>query len=335
MVNPLEIGMVVMVLAAAFSPLTSSAAEGKYDPIAVSTEPLPEPLDVTVVDKSREDRKIPLRVYLPASKSAAPVVLFSHGLGGSNRGSAFMGQHWAARGYVAVFVQHPGSDESVWRGKLRLADRMDAMRKAAGLDNFMLRVKDIPAVLDQLEDWNKDSKHELHGRLDLKHIGMSGHSFGAATTQGVSGQKYPLTGTSLADKRISAAISFSPSSPRKTNTPSEAFGSVKIPWMLMTGTHDTAPIGEQTVESRLAVFPALPAGGKYELVLDKAEHSVFTERPLPGETEKRNPNHRRVILALSTAFWDTYLRGDAAAKAWLDGDGPKAILESGDKFQKK
>jgi hypothetical protein len=79
----------------------------------------------------------------------------------------------------------------------------------------------------------------------------------------------------------------------------------------------------------------LPAGGKYELVLDKAEHSVFTERPLPGETEKRNPNHRRVILALSTAFWDTYLRGDAAAKAWLDGDGPKAILESGDKFQKK
>jgi len=103
----------------------------------------------------------------------------------------------------------------------------------------------------------------------------------------------------------------------------------------MTGTHDTAPIGDQTVESRLTVFPALPGGGKYELVLDKAEHSIFTERPLPGETGKRNPNHRRVILGLSTAFWDTYLRDDPAARAWLDGDGPKSVLESGDKFQKK
>jgi predicted dienelactone hydrolase len=234
-----------------------------------------------------------------------------------------------------VFAQHPGSDEGVWRGKARLAERLDAMRKAAGLSNFMLRVKDIPAVLSHLDQWNRDPKHELYGRLDMKMIGMSGHSFGAATTQGVSGQKYPITGTSLTDKRISAAISFSPSSPRKAIEPKEAFGSVKIPWMLMTGTKDTAPIGDQTVESRLAVFPALPPGNKYELVLDNAEHSVFTERPLPGEKERRNPNHRRVILALSTAFWDAYLRDDLQAKEWLDGDGPKSVLEQGDMWQKK
>ena len=39
----------------------------------------------------------------------------------------------------------------------------------------------------------------------------------------------------------------------------------------MTGTKDTTPIGEQTVESRLAVFEALPPGNKYEVVLDNAE----------------------------------------------------------------
>ena len=225
----------------------------------------------------------------------------------------FIGKHWAARGYVAVFVQHPGSDEGVWRGK-PFAERLPAMRKAAGLDNFMLRVKDIPAVLDQLDHWNQNPNHALAGRLDMKKIGMSGHSFGAVTTQAVSGQTFPLGGTSLTDKRIKAAISFSPSSPRKGIEPKQAFGSVKIPWMLMTGTKDVAPIGDQDVKSRLAVFPALPPGGKYELVLDNAEHSVFTERPLPGEKEKRNPNHHRVILALSTAFWDTYLRDDAQAK---------------------
>ena len=56
----------------------------------------------------------PIRVYLPAAGTPAPVVLFSHGLGGSREGNAFMGRHWAQRGYVAVFLQHPGSDDGVW-----------------------------------------------------------------------------------------------------------------------------------------------------------------------------------------------------------------------------
>src|SRR4051794_24362024 len=321
-------------LAAAFMLRSSAASNAKYDPLAVSSEELPKPLDVVVKDHDRNNRELPLRIYLPATKSPAPVVMFSHGLGGTNRGSAFLGKHWAARGYVAVFMQHPGSDDSVWRGE-PLGKRLDAMRKAAGLDNFLLRVKDISVVLDQLDRWSQNPNHALAGRLDMKKVGMSGHSFGAVTTQAVSGQTFPLSGTSLADKRIKAAIAFSPSSPRKGIDPKQAFGAVKIPWMLMTGTKDVAPIGDQDVKSRLAVFAALPPGGKYELVLDNAEHSVFTERPLPGDREKRNPNHHRVILALSTAFWDTYLRDDAQAKAWLDGDGAQQVLEPGDKWRKK
>jgi predicted dienelactone hydrolase len=144
-----------------------------------------------------------------------------------------------------------------------------------------------------------------------------------------------LSGISRADQRIKAAIAFSPSGPRQNGDPKQAFGDVKIPWMLMTGTKDTAPIGDQDVKSRLSVFPALPAGAKYELVLNNAEHSAFTDRALPGDQQKRNPNHHRVILALSTAFWDAYLRQDAQAKAWLDGDGPKSLLEPGDHWQRK
>jgi hypothetical protein len=51
----------------------------------------------------------------------------------------------------------------------------------------------------------------------------------------------------------------------------------------------------------------------------RAMNQVFTDRPLPGDHEPRNPNHHRVILALSTAFWDAYLRNDASALAWLNG----------------
>ena len=105
--------------------------------------------------------------------------------------------------------------------------------------------------------------------------------------------------------------------------------------MLMTGTNDLAFIGDADMKSRLSVYPALPKGGKYELVLDRAEHSVFTDRALPGDVEKRNPNHHRVILALSTAFWDAWLRQDAAARVWLDGEGPRSVLEKADRWQFK
>jgi len=314
-------------------PCLAKAKEAAYDPLAVSAAKLTKPLDLTVADNARS-REIPIRVYLPSEKGPAPVVLFSHGLGGSRGGSSFLGEHWSARGYLCVFVQHPGSDTSVWEDK-PAADRLSAMRKAASLENFLLRVKDVPAVLDQLGKWNAEKDGKLSGRLEMQHVGMSGHSFGAVTTEAVSGQVFRGGRVSFTDPRIKAAVIFSPSGPT-TGTAKEAFDTVKIPWMLMTGTKDLVPlISDTDMKSRLSVFPALPSGGKYELVLDGAEHSAFTDRPLPTDTEKRNPNHHRVILALSTAFWDAYLRADTAAKAWLDGDGPKTVLEKNDRWQRK
>jgi predicted dienelactone hydrolase len=164
---------------------------------------------------------------------------------------------------------------------------------------------------------------------------MSGHSFGAVTTQGVSGQRTALGASSFTDTRIKAALAMSPSSPRSGGDPKRAFGGVTIPWLLMTGTKDVGLVGGADVASRLAVFPALPPGGKYELVLNGAEHSAFSDRALPGDKEKRNPNHHRVILALGTAFWDAWLREDAEARAWLDGAGPSSVLEKQDRWQKK
>lgn len=165
---------------------------------------------------------------------------------------------------------------------------------------------------------------------------MSGHSFGAVTTEAVSGETFLGGKQAFTDKRITAAITFSPSLP-KAASPAVAFGSVKIPWMLMTETKDTAPIGNQNVASRLAVYDNLVAPEKYEVVLNNAEHSVFTDRPLPGDKEPRNPNHHRVILALSTAFWDAYLKDDPAAAAWLNSQAPRAVMETEDvwKFLEK
>lgn len=309
----------------------AGAAEGGYDPLAVPERFNPRVLDMTVKDDTRH-REIPIRVYLPESATPQPVVLFSHGLGGSREGSAYLGRHWAARGYVVVCLQHPGSDTSVWRDK-PVGQRMIALRQAAGVENFLLRVKDVPAVLDELDRWDRSGDHQLSRRLDLGRVGMSGHSFGAVTTQAVSGQSV-VGNFSCTEPRIKAALPMSPSSPRRGD-PEQAFGQVKLPWLLMTGTLDVSPIGDIDVKSRLAVFPTLPSGGKYELVLDRAEHSAFSDRALPGDAHQRNPNHHRVILALSTAFWDAWLKQDPTARTWLDGAGPRSLLEKNDLWQRK
>ena len=324
----------LMLLCGAAGGLLGGAAHADdgYDPLQTRAAATAEVVERDVVDGERR-RTVPVRLYLPEARRAAPVVLFSHGLGGSNRGNAFLGAHWAARGYVVVFVQHPGSDESVWRD-LPPAQRRDALRDAADVGNFLERVRDVPAVLDALARWNAARGDALRARLDLEHVGMSGHSFGAITTQAVSGQRFLGGRRDFSDPRIDAAVMFSPSAPRRGGTDA-AFAGVSRPWLLMTGTRDTALIGDATVESRLAVYPALPPGDKYELVLDRAEHSAFTDRALPGDREARNPNHHRAILALSTAFWDAYLRGDAAARVWLQGDAARAVLESADRWQRK
>ncbi len=169
----------------------------------------------------------------------------------------------------------------------------------------------------------------------MERIGMSGHSFGAVTTQGVSGQAF-MGRTRSTDPRIKAAVIFSPSSPR-AGSPQRAFGNVKLPWLLMTGTNDTAPIGNVDVDNRLSVFPALPADGKkFELVLHEAEHGAFTDREIPGERAKRNPNHHAAILAISTAFWDTYLKSDVQANALLmSQEKIRSLLEPRDRWQQK
>jgi pimeloyl-ACP methyl ester carboxylesterase len=70
--------------------------------------------------------------------------------------------------------------------------------------------------------------------LDLTRVGMSGHSFGALTTQALSGQADPEGDQTQNDRRIRAAIIMSPAIPAQGDVRS-AFAAVGIPWLLLTG----------------------------------------------------------------------------------------------------
>lgn len=305
-------------------PLKTSA----YDPLKISAGDI-ESISMEVKDPERK-RSLPIRVYLPKSEKPAPVILFSHGLGGSCDNNPYLGNHWAKRGYVVVFIQHPGSDESVWREAAAIR-RMAAMKQAASLDNFLLRADDVPAVLNQLEKFNKDPAHKLKGRMNLDRIGMSGHSFGANTTQCVSGQNFAGKRVSFLEPRIDASLMMSPAPPSMGDA-GKAFSSIRIPCLLMTGTRDGSPIGGTTAADRLNVFPHLKEAPAWQVVFDGATHMDFGERSLRGQGISGTRYHR-AILALSTAFWDAQLRGDPAATAWLKGDAALSVLDSKDRWE--
>ena len=305
----------------------------EYDPLQIDSAFQPESFDLTLKDDDR-NREIPIRVFLPTQKTAAPVVLFSHGLGGSRENNPYLGRHWSARGYVVVFMQHAGSDAAVWKNT-RPLNRLRVLKEAANLQNTFDRYRDVREVIDQLERLNTKPDSRLKNRMDLDHLGMSGHSYGAVTTQGVSGQTSPFIGGRYTEKRIKAAIAMSPSVPNAARDAETFFGKVSIPWLLMTGTKDKSIIGRADMKSRLGVYPALPPGDKYQLVLDGGEHHAFSDRDTQKGLTKRNPNHHRVILAVSSAFWDAYLQDNQAAKNWLTSDSARSVMESNDRWDHK
>ena len=55
-----------------------------------------------------------------------------------------------------MFVQHKGSDKSIWKGD-RPGQRLMALKQAISLENASARPADISFVIDQLENWHGDA----------------------------------------------------------------------------------------------------------------------------------------------------------------------------------
>lgn len=303
-------------------------AGSKYDPAKVSGE-----VETELTSFQYDGREVPLKLYLPAeSKGPAPLILLSHGLGGSREVGTYLGQQWAGRGYIVVAMQHLGSDETVWK-EAPIGQRRGILTQAANGATFQDRMRDVPATLDQLEEWHQESKHPLHKRINFDKVGIAGHSYGAVTAQALGGQHFGPLGPLYRDPRIDAVVALSPSPPRRGSA-TVAFAGFELPALLMTGTKDGDSVGRTTPERRREVYPAMPDGGKYHLVLKDAEHSAFSDHLAP-ERAGHNPNHHAVILALSAAFWDCHLLASEEAREWLSSPSPHKLLEEGDLWETK
>jgi predicted dienelactone hydrolase len=284
--------------------------------------------DQTWLDPVR-DRALPVRVRWPAGSRPCGVVIFSHGLGGNRSGGGVWAEAWQAAGFAVINLQHPGSDSEIWRGGAA------ALRRAAGAEQYLERIRDAHFVLDELA--RRQRSDPVWQRLRVDATGFCGHSFGARLTQAIAGELPVGTlrrawARELHDPRPRAFIAFSPgfgASEGTTDADAAArFGEIRRPFLCVTGTLDNAMIvGDASNAARRAVYRGLPAGNKAELLLTGADHMTFGGQATPaalGGALRREAGaaaleqgHRAVVAGVTTDWWRWRLLGDDAARVRL------------------
>jgi predicted dienelactone hydrolase len=306
-------------------------AKATYDPDA-SNKTAFTSSEITWHDGDR-NRDVPVKIYYPTdAKGKLPIIIFSHGLGGSREGYGYLGEYWASHGYVAVHLTHLGSDTTAV-----MANGLDNVKQTAeaiATDpmNAVDRCRDVSFAIDRLKAVNDNEKSAMAGRLDLDKIGMAGHSFGANTTMLIAGEMTRSGKTIFADERVKCAIAMSP--PVATPKPmwNKTYSTVKIPLFVMTGTLDDSPIGESKAADRRVPFDHVQGIPAYLITFTGGDHMLFSgnDRRAKQPTDDR---YHQLILQGSLGFWDAYLRGDEEAKKWLaGGEFEKAVGDAG-KFE--
>lgn len=305
-------------LAAAYKP-----APGPFRPQSVS---------LTLHDRTRA-KELSLRIRYPADAGGPlPVIVFSHGMGGSGDAFPELTAHWASHGYVVVLPTHA---DSIRLRRQRGEDTPRSLREFRNrreLRNVdpLARLDDCRLVLDSLAELETqvDGLRDAagNGRLDRERLAIAGHSAGAYTAQlaiGVKARTRRSGGrlASIGDGRFKAAILISGQGLTNRALARDSWSELSQPMLVITGSRDTTPVTDETPASRRHPYEYAKAGDKYLLDLEGATHSSFAGKNMArllGEGRVENPEAITAAVACATlAFWDAYLGNDAAARDYL------------------
>jgi len=202
---------------------------------------------------------------LPVSKrDDQTLLIFSHGLGGTNTQSVDLMETLASHGFIVISPEHIGNSQ---------ADNSDTFDEAASS-----RVPDVSFLIDTMIERNQTPADDFYSRLDETRIGVVGHSFGAMTAIG-SASSWAGADT---DTRVAAIAPISAvidpdlqederSGPNAGFT-AEQLAAITVPVMLMGGTKDTGVFIEN---NGIAFDQLVNSPSVYKVDIVDATHTHF------------------------------------------------------------
>jgi predicted dienelactone hydrolase len=268
----------------------------------------PSFIDFSWIDSARS-RAVPARLHWPMSiapGARVPLIVFSHGMGGSRRGYSYLGKYWAARGIASLHVQHAGSDSSLWLGNpLTVVDRL---QRAAHESEALARASDLRYALDRLLSGGAGAQ------IDRRRIVVAGHSYGANTALLAVGARVMREGqwVEARDPRFAAAIVISAPPFYGESDLASVLSKITVPSLHVTATNDVIEIPgyHSPAADRLAVFNAIATPRKLLAVFEGGSHSIFTDRSFTGGPAL-NPKVKAATAELTLAFLDLAFDGNA------------------------
>lgn len=292
----------------------------------------------------------PISPVVPSPDRAikTPVIVISHGIGSDRHTFAYLAEHLASHGFFVAVPEHPEVD----------ARKMN--RFLAGLDTapepniFINQPLEITDLLNELT--------ARYPSIDLDRVGVIGQSFGAYSAL-VSGgatidwealrqvcqeqhslevsfnlsqlfqcqaSLLPNIPLNLQDRRVRAVIAVNPFSSRILGR--KGLSQLQIPVMLLSSSNDMlTPMADEQVYP----FAGLETDNKYLAVMERGTHFSFiggegtSSFPVPTELVGPSPELAYpYLIALSTAFFKTYIAGELDYRQYLSESYVESISQA-------
>ncbi len=262
-----------------------------------------------------------------------PLLVFSHGYGGSGLSTVFLTEPLAARGWIVVAPDHHDRHSAVRirAGQKANYDRLGLLRHAQELarsdpadrDAYLYRPEEMKLALDGMLE--SDTFEDL---IDRERIAVGGHSFGGFTALGLCG-----TIQQRRDTRVKAILLFSTGAGGYLFRESE-IANVRVPLMYFIGEREKSQKRGAKTMSELAdkVYRNVRSP-KYLLEVRGASHFSFNNR-FTNNTLARllsgTKEQFEIIRRYSIAFLEKHVAGREDADSVLkqhDGLLTRYVME--------
>ncbi|MCX8227176.1 MAG: dienelactone hydrolase, partial [Sulfitobacter sp.] len=292
----------------------------------------------------------------PATGTAYPLVIVSHGYPGNRFLMSHLAENIASKGYVVASIDHT---DSTYR------------TQAAFGSTLVNRSLDQLFVLDEMARLSGDAESFLNGLVNADTAGIVGYSmggYGAIITSGGGVTEASVgyawggphgtlaihqagsdTHNALPDPRIKTAVAIGPWGMNTGFWDAEGLKGIKIPMLFMAGSQDMTSLYENGVR---AIWENASSTNRSLLTFENGGHNAAAPMPAPAESfrddEKLGFNvsghytdpvwdtarMNNIAQHFVTAWMDLHLKGNETAGEYLDlvensNDGVWSMNEDG------